>query len=220
MPLRKKQKSTRAEAENGDEEAGPPPPPPAAEPVAASEESSDDNVGPPPPPGEADDDDDDDDFGPPPPPGDAANGKAASAGAARQKKRKRTLAHESLYLSHLPSASRYYKSFMHRDTLTRVNVTPHPTNFVITASVDGHVKFWKKQEEGIEFVKHYRAHLGPVVGTSVSADGALYASISSDGTVKVFDVANFGGCKKRQIRRHEYADRAWLPTTCRHDQHA
>ena len=34
------------------------------------------------------------------------------------------------------------------------------TDFIITASVDGHVKFWKKQEEGIEFVKHFRAHLG------------------------------------------------------------
>jgi hypothetical protein len=34
------------------------------------------------------------------------------------------------------------------------------SDFIITASVDGHVKFWKKQEEGIEFVKHFRAHLG------------------------------------------------------------
>lgn len=205
MPPRKKQKSSEASTENGGEEPGPSTPPSAAEPVAAPEKdgasdaSSEDDVGPPPPPanaGEAESDDDDDDFGPPLPPGDASNGKAASADASsRQKKRKRALAHESLYLSHLPSASRYYKSFMHRDTLARVNVTPHPTNFVITASVDGHVKFWKKQEEGIEFVKHYRAHLGPVVGTSVSADGALYASISSDGTVKVFDVANFGRCE-------------------------
>lgn len=35
------------------------------------------------------------------------------------------------------------------------------TDFVITASQDGHVKFWKKREdEGIEFVKHFRSHLG------------------------------------------------------------
>lgn len=40
------------------------------------------------------------------------------------------------------------------------------TDFIITASVDGHVKFWKKQEEGIEFVKHFRAHLG--AGTDVT----------------------------------------------------
>lgn len=34
------------------------------------------------------------------------------------------------------------------------------TDFLVTASVDGHVKFWKKQEQGVEFVKHFRAHLG------------------------------------------------------------
>lgn len=34
------------------------------------------------------------------------------------------------------------------------------THFLITASIDGHVKFWKKQEQGVEFVKHFRAHLG------------------------------------------------------------
>ena len=30
----------------------------------------------------------------------------------------------------------------------------------MTASSDGHVKFWKKKEQGVEFVKHFRAHLG------------------------------------------------------------
>jgi len=34
------------------------------------------------------------------------------------------------------------------------------TDFIITASCDGHVKFWKKETEGIEFVKHFRSHLG------------------------------------------------------------
>ena len=35
------------------------------------------------------------------------------------------------------------------------------TGFILTASCDGHVKFWKKCEEGgIEFVKHFRSHLG------------------------------------------------------------
>ena len=31
-------------------------------------------------------------------------------------------------------------------------------------SLFGKVKFWKKQYEGIEFVKHYRAHLGQCLG--------------------------------------------------------
>ena len=59
-------------------------------------------------------------------------------------------------------------------------------------SVDGHLKLWKKQDTGIEFVKHYRAHLLPITGISASADGQLLASISEDGSAKVFDVVNFG----------------------------
>ena len=101
------------------------------------------------------------------------------------------LPHEKLYLSHLPSAERYAKSFMHRDVLNFVTVT-HGTDFVVTTSVDGHLKLWKKHEVGIEFVKHYRAHLQQVVGVSASADGTLFASVSDDGTGKVFDVVNFG----------------------------
>ena len=80
---------------------------------------------------------------------------------------------------------------MHRDTLSFVTVTPF-TDFLITTSVDGVVNFWKKQAVGIEFVKQYRGHLGPVTSVSVSADGSIFASASSDKTVKIFDVVNFG----------------------------
>lgn len=80
---------------------------------------------------------------------------------------------------------------MHRDSVNFVTLTPF-SNFLITTSIDGHVKFWKKMEFGIEFVKHYRAHLSVVVGCNVSADGAFFATIAGDGSVKVFDVVNFG----------------------------
>lgn len=50
---------------------------------------------------------------------------------------------------------------MHRDVITHVVVTK--TDFVVTASLDGHVKFWKKLEEGIEFVKHFRSHLSELI---------------------------------------------------------
>lgn len=83
----------------------------------------------------------------------------------------------------------YEKSYMHRDALTHCAATS--SDFIITGSADGHLKFWKKQEGGIEFVKHYRAHLGAVDGLAASADGALCASISRDGTAKVFDVLTF-----------------------------
>lgn len=41
-------------------------------------------------------------------------------------------------------------------------------------------------------MKHYRAHLAPVVAVSASADGQLFASVAEDGSAKVFDVINFG----------------------------
>ncbi|KAG8970277.1 hypothetical protein FRC05_000651 [Tulasnella sp. 425] len=105
------------------------------------------------------------------------------------KKKRKVLPHERLFLDHLPSADRYSKSFMHRDALNFVTVSKK--DFIITSSVDGHVKLWAKQAEGIEFVKHYRAHLSPIVTVSISADGAMFASIAEDGSCKVFDVVNF-----------------------------
>jgi len=104
-------------------------------------------------------------------------------------KKKKKLAFEKVYLSGLPKAETYEKSYMHRDVITHAETTV--TDFVITASVDGHVKFWKKKEEDIEFVKHFRAHLGSVEDASASIDGTLYASVGSDKALKVFDVINF-----------------------------
>ena len=62
---------------------------------------------------------------------------------------------------------------------------------MITASVDGHVKFWKKNESGIEFVKHYRAHLGDIAYADCSPDGLRYATCAGDQKIKIFDVINF-----------------------------
>ncbi|CAG8504844.1 42642_t:CDS:10 [Gigaspora margarita] len=106
------------------------------------------------------------------------------------KKKKRALIHEKLYLDHLPSADMYERSYMHRDVLSYVAVTK--TDFIITTSVDGHLKFWKKNERGIEFVKHFRSHLGNITGISVSADGLLLATTAIDKALKVYDVINFG----------------------------
>lgn len=71
-------------------------------------------------------------------------------------------------------------------------ISLYRTDFIITASQDGHIKFWKKQEIGIEFVKHFRTHLGNVQAISVNSTGTLLASISNDKSLKVFDVVNFG----------------------------
>lgn len=65
------------------------------------------------------------------------------------------------------------------------------TDFIITGSTDGHVKFWKKQEEGIEFVKHFRTHLSLLMDMTDNFDGTLLCTISLDKSLKVFDVINF-----------------------------
>ena len=62
----------------------------------------------------------------------------------------------------------------------------------MTTSLDGHLKLWKKQEHGIEFVKHYRTSLKAIVGLSASDDGKLLATVSEGGEGRVFDVVNFG----------------------------
>ena len=71
---------------------------------------------------------------------------------------------ESAHLDSLPSAQMYEKSYMHRDTVTHI-VVAQAAEFIITGSVDGHLKFWKKRQKGVEFAKHFRAHLGPITGS-------------------------------------------------------
>ena len=106
------------------------------------------------------------------------------------KKRTRVLAHESLYLTKLPNADAYERSLMHRDIVNFVCVSSR-SGFVVTTSIDGHVKFWRKTTTGVEFVKHFRAHLGAIVAVSLSFDGLYFASCGVDGGLKVFDVVNF-----------------------------
>lgn len=79
-------------------------------------------------------------------------------------------------------------------------ITSLPTEFVITGSIDGHLKFWKKQYQGIDFVKQYRAHTGisllvtsgKICGVSLSNNGLTLCTASpADSAVKVFDIVNF-----------------------------
>ncbi|KAJ6259836.1 hypothetical protein Dda_5478 [Drechslerella dactyloides] len=105
-------------------------------------------------------------------------------------KKRRTLRHEALYLSNLPAQPRYYRSLMHRETVSFALWTPW-TDFLITTSTDGVIKFWKKQDQGIEFVKMFKPHTGDIVGVSVSVDGRSFASCGVDKTVRIFDVVTF-----------------------------
>jgi peptidylprolyl isomerase domain and WD repeat-containing protein 1 len=126
-----------------------------------------------------------------PPESAAQEGPGAGEEGARPKKKRRRLANEDAFLAALPSASLYERSFMHRDEVTHTVFARGSTDFLITASADGHIKFWKKMTEGVEFVKHYHAHLGPVHDLQASSDGQKLASCSSDKTIKFYDVNSF-----------------------------
>mmetsp|Transcript_19721 Transcript_19721/g.29467 ORF Transcript_19721/g.29467 Transcript_19721/m.29467 type:complete len:649 (+) Transcript_19721:48-1994(+) len=140
-------------------------------------------------------DEDSDDFGPKPSNDNEEEdseddmGPQPAAEEKRVRKKRRKLKFEKLYLSKLPNAKMYEKSFMHRSPLSHIVVTK--TQFVITASVDGFLKFWKKTPGGIEFVKQFKAHLEPIVDVAASACGFYCCSVSLDKTMKIFDVLNF-----------------------------
>lgn len=127
-----------------------------------------------------DDDDDDDDAGPMP----------APPPTATKAKKKKVLKNAHVYIDNLPKGEMYEKSFMHRDSVC-FTAASQATGFIVTGSVDGHIKFWKKQYEGIEFVKHYRAHLGALLHMVMSQDGRLLATVGDDSAVKLFEVNNF-----------------------------
>ncbi|KAF2221820.1 peptidyl-prolyl cis-trans isomerase cypE [Elsinoe ampelina] len=106
------------------------------------------------------------------------------------KKKRRRLPYEKLYVAALPKSQRYSKSMMHKDQLCFNTFTPY-TDFLITSSIDGFVKFWKKTSGGIDFVKEFKAHEGEILSVTVSADGRSFATAGEDGTVKIFDVVTF-----------------------------
>ncbi|KAK0387591.1 hypothetical protein NLU13_3837 [Sarocladium strictum] len=106
------------------------------------------------------------------------------------KKKRRVLPHEKLYVAALPKSGRYSRSLMHKEQLLFVTWTPI-TEFLITSSIDGVVKFWKKIAQGIEFVKEFKAHNGEIKSVSVSQDGRSFATAGVDDTIKIFDVVTF-----------------------------
>uniref|UniRef100_A0A1I7WZ24 peptidylprolyl isomerase n=1 Tax=Heterorhabditis bacteriophora TaxID=37862 RepID=A0A1I7WZ24_HETBA len=84
---------------------------------------------------------------------------------------------------------------LHYNSFWNINTSFHycRTDFIITASVDGHLKFWKKKyAEGVEFVKHFRCHLNSFSHLCVNFNGTLLATVcQQDKSVKIFDVENF-----------------------------
>ncbi|KAH8083908.1 peptidyl-prolyl cis-trans isomerase [Aureococcus anophagefferens] len=144
-------------------------------------------------------------------------GRSAS-GAPPRKRRKAASAAVLGYLDSLPCATQYESSYMHRDVVSHA-VVANRTAFLATASEDGHVKFWKKMQEGIEFVKHYHAHVGPVSEMAASFDGLWLATTGGDGAAKLYDVASFDmACilrTKKMAEPYVPGCVAWLQTEAR-----
>ena len=80
---------------------------------------------------------------------------------------------------------------MHKDLVEHVLVA-HKNEFLVTISVDGFVKFWKKNQIGITFVKSFKAATGRINAAALSQDHCrLITASASDKIVKIFDVVNF-----------------------------
>jgi len=65
-------------------------------------------------------------------------------------------------------------------------------DYIFTMSVDGYLKFWKKVQGGIEFVKTFKAHTGKITGSSLSINEQRLVTVcAKDQALKMFDVVNF-----------------------------
>jgi len=78
---------------------------------------------------------------------------------------------------------------MHRDIINNI-ISSYKTDFIITFSIDGHIKFWKKTYHLVEFTKNFKAHNGLITGASLSKNHDLLCSVGFDKTFKIFDVLN------------------------------
>eukprot|EP01130_Rhizamoeba_saxonica_P019050 TRINITY_DN9766_c0_g1_i1.p1 TRINITY_DN9766_c0_g1~~TRINITY_DN9766_c0_g1_i1.p1 ORF type:complete len:628 (+),score=146.27 TRINITY_DN9766_c0_g1_i1:19-1902(+) len=130
-----------------------------------------------------------DNFGPAIPLSVVEFANAKNEETSQPKKKKPKIKHERLFIDMLPCAKQYETSLMHKDRVCLTAVAS--TDFIITASVDGVVKFWRKTPKGVVFVKQYKSHSGAVTCISVSNDGKLLASGGEDGFIKFYDVENW-----------------------------
>jgi len=122
--------------------------------------------------------------------------KAAQENERTKKRRRMAQAKEvftSSLVAQLPSGEMYERSWMHRDVVTRVCVLAK-TDFVVTSSTDGVVKFWKhvRGKAPLEFVKMFLAHAAPVSTLTPSPDCEQLVTFSAkEGSLKLFLVTTF-----------------------------
>ena len=51
--------------------------------------------------------------------------------------------YHDLVLEEIPSVENYEISYMHKDIVSHIVVSPQ-NDIIITGSIDGHIKFWQK----------------------------------------------------------------------------
>ena len=78
----------------------------------------------------------------------------------------------------LPDSPHYERSFMHRDTITALEFAK-PTNFLITGSTDGHIKFWKKKDKALASAADAEAGRSTGAATNNSKDLLAKAKAAS-----------------------------------------
>jgi len=78
---------------------------------------------------------------------------------------------------------------MHKDTVNNI-ISSSKTDTIITFSVDGHIKFWKKVFNLVDFGKNLKAHNGLITGAALSEHQDLLCTVGLDRTLKIFDVLN------------------------------
>ena len=102
------------------------------------------------------------------------------------------------YLQELPTALLYEKSFQHRSPVIFV-LASNQKEFIVSVSVDGSIKFWKKRFEGVEFVKTIETNVS-MISCSLSTDGSQFAAVS-ESELFLFDIENFN-----LLTRQKFAD--------------
>ena len=143
----------------------------------------------------------------------------------KKRRRKHGELDQTLMWHQVPEARAHYEiSYMHRDVVTRI-VYAHAHGYVLTASNDGVVKFWKRvthregvpatpinkkdivPNKGLEFIKSYTAHTRSVLCLILDHAQDTGASIGKDNAIQLYDVSTFDvktriDCKNLNLGYH------------------
>ena len=89
----------------------------------------------------------------------------------------------------LPMADYYEKSYSHSEIISQV-ILKKNSDLIITISIDGVIKFWKKSFKLIEYCKTFKAHSGHIISAKIAEKlNRLYTTSIHDKTTKAFDLS-------------------------------